>query len=585
MKKNKEKNLTITKEEIETNHIVKSNKSYLIVFSILFLAIFLLLVGSLFRTNVTPDYPIVIMGADNKLMVITKDNDLNDITNIDETDIVYANSDIRYILYTDGANLYLLNTTSTDNKILLTEDACMYGFSSDDKFVYYVKNDKDLYIYNIKNKSSILVDTDVTKVLDVSLTNVIYEKDSHLLVKDIDNGEIDIVSKNYDDIILSKDGKSMLYSTTNTENTYNYYLYNFNDFNNEKVLSNVVELLSYNDNFTKFIYTTNSDETINIYNMISDSLASSDKRFVSILDDDTKTKEEKEANKEEQAQVEVRNSMRDYAKNYTKASFDVYYQNKETSTLLASNINKVYVDDIVTKSIIYTKVNWSDTLDLSTFTSLDDFKEALESEKENGLYYQIDTNKESLLKDNVKEDIEVEYSTSEIYFVEDSNLYFSKINSVSKSTTLATLIDSNVTSSITESTSDMGLIYLMKDTDDTNTLKYAKNGKVSIISTNCYEEFKISETENSVYYIKDYADNAGKFMLYNGILNSKIADGVNTFIYINDDLIYATKDYDEETKTCDLYRLNSNSKLELVYKGISKWYDPVTKKIDEEALS
>ena len=78
----KEKNLTITLEEIENNHIVKSTKSYLIVFSTLFLSILLLLIGSLFRNNITPDYPIVFKGADNRLMVITRNNDVNDITNI-----------------------------------------------------------------------------------------------------------------------------------------------------------------------------------------------------------------------------------------------------------------------------------------------------------------------------------------------------------------------------------------------------------------------------------------------------------------------------------------------------------------------
>ena len=89
-KKNKEKNLTITEEEIRTNHIVKSSKSYLIVFSIMFLSIFLLLVGSLFRTNITPDYPFVFMGSDNHLRVITRNNDVNNITDIKETDIQFT---------------------------------------------------------------------------------------------------------------------------------------------------------------------------------------------------------------------------------------------------------------------------------------------------------------------------------------------------------------------------------------------------------------------------------------------------------------------------------------------------------------
>ena len=203
----KEKNLTITQEEIESNHIVKSTKSYLIVFSILFLSILLLLVGSLFRTNITPDYPIVFKGSDNRLMVITRNNDVNDITNIEETDIVYANSDVRYILYTDKNTLYLLDTTSTNNKKILTNNANSYGFSSDDKYVYYIENNKDLHLYNRKTASDTLIDTDVTKFLDISLNYAIYEKDNCLIVKDIETGSSDIAAKSYEEIILSKDGK------------------------------------------------------------------------------------------------------------------------------------------------------------------------------------------------------------------------------------------------------------------------------------------------------------------------------------------------------------------------------------------
>ena len=97
MKKKKEiKNLALTEEEIATNHIVKSNKTYLIVFGIFFLTIILLLVGSLFRTNITPDYPLVFRDANNKLMVITKSGSgKKDITTITDANIVYANKDIR----------------------------------------------------------------------------------------------------------------------------------------------------------------------------------------------------------------------------------------------------------------------------------------------------------------------------------------------------------------------------------------------------------------------------------------------------------------------------------------------------------
>ena len=580
----KEKNLTITEEEIKNNHIVKSTKSYLIVFSTMFLSIFLLLIGSLFRTNVTPDYPIVFKGADNRLMVITRNNDVNDITDIDETDIVYANSDIRYILYTDKNTLYLLDTTSTENKKILTNKASSYGFSSDDKYVYYIENNKDLYIYNRKTSSTYLVDSNVTKLLDVSLDYVIYEKDNSLLVKNIATQTIDTVAKSYEDIILSKDGKKMLYSNLNQDESLSYYLYNFSDFSNDRVLSNIEELLNYNPNFTKFIYTTKTTDTINIYNYIKDSKASSDKKFVA-LDKNSATKEELEANKRLQEEISLRNEMRDYAKNYTVKAYEVYYQNNQTKTLLASSVNKVYIDDITDRKIIYTKMNWNSNFDLSNYTSLEEFKKDIETNKENGLYYKITDSEASLIKENVNDTLAVELlGNDEIYFSEDNNLYYSKITN--RKASAYKEVASNLVNPIKNMTSDIGLIYLVKE-NESYILKYISNGKSGIINTNVYPEFiTISETENSIYYLKDYENNQGKLIIYNGIINSKIADDVNSFIYINDDLMYATKNFDEKSSTCDLYRLNG-SKLTLVYKGVSKWYNPIAKEStnDEEALN
>ena len=580
----KEKNLTITQEEIESNHIVKSTKSYLIVFSILFLSILLLLVGSLFRTNITPDYPIVFKGADNRLMVITRNNDVNDITNIEETDIVYANSDVRYILYTDKNTLYLLDTISTNNKKILTNNANSYGFSSDDKYVYYIENNKDLHLYHRKTASDTLIDTDVTKFLDISLNYAIYEKDNCLIVKDTETGSSDIAAKSYEEIILSKDGKKMLYSNLNTDESLNYYLYNFVDSSNERILTDIEELLSYNANFTKFIYTTKTTDTINIYNNIKDSKASSDKKFVA-LDKDSVTKEEYEANQKLEAEINLRNEMRDYAKNYTVSAYDVYYQNNQTKTLLASSVNKVYINDITDRKLIYTKMNWNSNFDLASYTSLEEFKKDIEANKENGLYYKVIDTEASLVKENVNETLVVELLSGDgIYFSEDNNLYYSKVTN--KKAGAYKLVAENLINPIKDMTSDVGLIYLVKE-NDTNTLKYISGGKSSIISTNVYPEYiTISETENAIYYLKNYENNQGKLMLYNGIINSKIADGVNSFIYINDDLMYATKNFDEKSSTCDLYRLNG-SKLTLVYKGVSKWYNPIAKEstIKKEVLT
>ena len=155
MKKKKEiKNLALTEEEIATNHIVKSNKTYLIVFGIFFLTIILLLVGSLFRTNITPDYPLVFRDANNKLMVITKSGSGKKDITITDANIVYANKDIRYLLYSHNNALFLLDTTSGGEGKKLAEDITKYGFSSDDKTVYYITKSNELHIYNRKNNAT-----------------------------------------------------------------------------------------------------------------------------------------------------------------------------------------------------------------------------------------------------------------------------------------------------------------------------------------------------------------------------------------------------------------------------------------------
>ena len=230
-------------------------------------------------------------------------------------------------------------------------------------------------------------------------------------------------------------------------------------------------------------------------------------------------------------------------------------------------------------------MNWNSNFDLASYTSLEEFKKDIEANKENGLYYKVIDTEASLVKENVNETLVVELLSGDgIYFSEDNNLYYSKVTN--KKAGAYKLVAENLINSIKDMTSDVGLIYLVKE-NDTNTLKYISGGKSSVISTNVYSEYiTISETENAVYYLKDYENNQGKLMLYNGIINSKIADDVNSFIYINDDLMYATKNFDEKSSTCDLYRLNG-SKLTLVYKGVSKWYNPIAKEStnDEKALA
>lgn len=567
----------LTAEEIANNHIVQNNKSYFIVFGILFLSICLLVVGSLFRNNITPDYPLVFIDANNKLMVITKTgSSKNDITNIEDANIVYANEDIRYILYTNNTSLYLLDTTSGGEGTLLSKNAKDYGFSSDDEAIYYIEEDNSLYVYIRKNKTSYLIDNNVKKTIDVIDNYVIYGKEDSLLIKDYLNLSVDTIASSYGDVYISEDYDYILYSTDNSDYK-DYYLYNIATTSNNKILNRVYELLNYNTDFSEFIYTSKNDDSLNIYEELKDSLVDSDRKFVVYSDSDvengTITEEQKTQNEEESILVSERNRMREYARNYPNSGYNLYYQLKETKTLLASGVIDVYVDDYEDKRVVYTKNTWNNILDLKDYNTFDDFKNALETNKTKGLYYQVNTDTPSLVKDNIGDNIELIYKENDgIYYIENTNLYYSQVFGHKAST--STLVDSNLITTKLDKVLDLGVVYL---TSDNNSLKYVSKGRSRLINQDVYREFiEVSESEDAIYYLRNYANHSGTLMLFNGIRNSKLSDNVSSFIYINDELMYATKDYDEETKTSDLYRLNG-SKFTFIYKGILEWFSPVAK--------
>ena len=265
--------------------------------------------------------------------------------------------------------------------------------------------------------------------------------------------------------------------------------------------------------------------------------------------------------------------MREYARNYPNSGYNLYYQLKETKTLLASGVIDVYVDDYDNKRVVYTKNTWNNILDLKDYNTLDEFKKALESNKTKGLYYQINTDTPSLIKDNIGDNIELIYKENDgVYYIENTNLYYSQV--FGRKASSSTLVDSNLITTKLDKVLDLGVVYL---TSDNNSLKYVSKGRSRLINQDVYREFiEVSETEDAIYYLRNYANHSGTLMLFNGIRNSKLSDNVSSFIYINDELMYATKDYDEETKTSDLYRLNG-SKFTFIYKGILEWFSPVAK--------
>src|SRR5574344_2840167 len=575
-------NMRCSMNSINKNYHPNKKKAFIIVFGLLIISFLSVFGGLIFRNFINRDYPLVFVDSNNKLMFITKsDNNKNDIASIENANIVYATNDTRYLLYTNGTILYLLDTTVGGVGTKIIENAKTYGFSKDDKFVYYIDENDNLYLYNRDNGEAIYVSKEVSKVELIKDDIVIFGSNGSLNYYYISTGNINKISDNYKTVELNSDGKIILYSTVNNDLS-DYYTYNLNDLSSSKVLSNVVKLYDKDNNYTKFIYTKVSTTKKDLSNAIKDDSLTADKQFVDYTyadyENHKSTKEVYEANKANKKLVDLRNQMREYLKNYAIYGEDIFYQNNNSTTLIASNINKLYYYDIKTQKYSYTTSNWeNDAINLASYDDIEAFYSDLETKKLNSLYYKVSTNAESMAYKNITTDAKVIIRNNDEYYllVKDNdyyNLFYSKISN--KQIKSVGEIDTNLLNYKLVIDYIDGYLYC-NYINGHYYLDMVQDGKVKTIAEDVNPEFiVVSEGKDSIYYLKTTNDNVGDLQLYNGIRTSKLAENIHSFLYLNNDLIYVTKDYDSITKTSDLYRLNS-AHLTLIYKNIADWYNPI----------
>ena len=546
------------------NYICNKKRSYFIVFGLLLFSFLIVFGGLIFRNLFRHDYPLLFIDANNKLMYITKSlNNKNDIASIDNADIKYANNDTRSILYTNNGVLYSLDTTTGGMGHKIAENATSYGFSSDDKYIYYIDNKNSYYIYIPSTDSYKLIDNNVTNIEEANEDITIYSVNSSLRYYSFSNNQTNKIIDNYYDVKLNTDNKTILYSIMNN-NLLDYYIYNIQSNNSEQVLSGITKLYTNDVNYTKFIYTKPSTKKKDITKAIKDDLANDDK-IATTKNDDARN---------------LRNQIRTYLDSYEILRQDIYYQNNNINTLIASNVNELYYFDIKNQRYSYTTYSFeNNSIDVSSYEDIESFYSDFESKKLNSLYFKVSTNEESMAYKNIASDIKINIRNDNEYYLivknnDYYNLYYSKINN--KKIKLVGEIDTNLLTSNLNTNYIDGYLYC-NNINDHIYLNLVNDGKVKTVGTDVIpEKYEVSEGKDSVYYLK----NNSELLLYNGIRTSKIADGVHSFIYISNDLLYVTKNYDSVTKTSDLYRL-SNNHLTLIYKDIADWYSPLSKVKEE----
>ena len=564
-------------------------RSYLIVFGLLTLSFVLVFGGLIFRSKNHPDFPLVFTDANNRLMFITKSNNSkNDIASISNASIVYANNNTRYLLYTNNNALYLLDTTVGGVGTKISNNVISYGFSVDDKFVYYIDNNNDLFIYNRNDSKKIKISDKVNKIELVKDNHLIYNQNGKLIYQNINSKPV-VISDNYVTVELNKDSKLLLYSVIK-DDLKDYYIYDISNNQSRMVLEGITKLYTKDNNFTKFIYTTPSNTVKDVSNALRDPYSYTDKNYHSYDYSDFTSgrvnKAQYEANQLLGKQIDFRNELRNYVKNYGKLGNDLHYKNNETTSLIAANINKLYYYDLKNQVYSYTTYSFeNNVIDISNYKDddIEKFYSDFEAARLNSMYYKAGNANPTMTYKNITANAKVDIRGNDYYlFVENNelyNLYHSKISN--KNAKLVGEIDHNLLASKFVDDYSDGCLYFTKK-DDKYNLNVVNEGKNKVLAEDVKPKYiAVSEGKDSIYYLKVTGDNICDLNLFNGIRTSKLADNVYSFMYINNDLIYVTKNYNANSNTSDLYRLDGNH-LTFIYKDIADWYSPLKDDIEEE---
>ena len=566
-------------------------RSYLLVFGLLSLSFTLVFGSLLFKTKLHPDYPLVFSDSNNKLMFITKSNNSkNDIASITNANISYANNDTRYLLYTNNNSLYLLDTTIGGVGERISLSVLSYGFSLDDKYVYYIDNNNTLHIYDRINRENIKIANNVKKLELMKDNILIYNQNDNLVFQKVNDTPV-LISDTYETVELNNENKLILYSVKDGDYL-NYFVYDIQSNNFEKVLDNIYKLYDKDSSYTKFVYTVKSTINKDATNVLKDQFEHSDKKFVSYSYEDYTskkvTKAVYEANQREQKQIDYRNQIRIALKEYGIIGYDLYFKNNNITNLVASNINDLYYYDYKNQIYSYSAYNFENNeLNIDDYDdeyNLEKFKNDLEALKLNTLFLKYGNQDAVMAYKNITSPAKVYLRNNSEYYLlieKDSyyNLYYSKINN--RTIKLVGEVDTKLISNKLNKDYAYGYLFI-NYINDKYYLNVITDGRVKTIAEDINKDYYVvSENKETIYYLKTKGDYNNDLNVYNGIRTSRLASDLYSFMYINNDLIYVTKNYDDVTKTSDLYRIDGN-RLTLIYKDINDWYSPLIDNEEED---
>lgn len=458
-----------------------SLKQILIAVVCVVLAILLIrgIANSFSKESKVPDYGVVYTTDDGDLMVVGANGKKPvKLANNSSNDVEYANTTERYILFTKDDNLYLYDKKDGEDTTKIDKDVSSFGFSDDDKYIYYVNDDAELYTYKKESKK---IDNDVTYVIGTADNNIFYTKDDELYVRNMNAKKDKVkIASEVKNQVLSEDGSKVLYQNEDGD----LYIYKVSSKKAVKIASDVYDVLDGNEELDKLMYITNDGDVYYVSGTKATKLVSE----VDVLDVDVEEKQLVYLNEDD----------------------ELYYQKGTKSPV------KIDDTDDITKAYIYNG---------------NEIYYVVADGEDYDLYYSKVGSKASSPK-TVKEDI-----SSYVYSYYDKGLivfsevesYVGELNLV-KGGKVTKIADDVYTSSVNPNHKGNKIYFLGNyDGEDKNGSLMSTTGKKA--KTLVEDVYKFDYVKDKLIYVSTgYSSKSGKFDLnvYNGRKLINIADGVKS---------------------------------------------------------
>lgn len=463
----------------------------------------------------------------NKNLYVASSSENKNRLDIDVTKILFKKDNI--VIYNKGEEVYLYNiTTKEKNSILQDYDSNKkINISNNLKQILYVSTNKELKIYNIDNKDSIVKATDVYNIVNYS--------EDFSKIKYTKLGE----NKKYFDLFINdnpEDNPIQKYQCT--IHNFDEYLYSANTqaSDTENHIYHLYESIDY------YIYFDENNKwhnvTLELYNYCNGADPSA---------------ELKEQIRKDETSVQL---------------YNIYSLNGEEEKELVKDIYEVITseDDIV----VYTKLNIKNEnkVKISSLTSVDEIKNIINQIKPTLNYTSIEKTDELLIDSfDTKNKNNVNIVNGKIYAYETNENndlilyeYDSKTTNKEKISDKGFIINTNILK--------FDILYLDNFNNETHRgdLIGRTDGKNTNIDTDVYSV--LQHDNNNLYYYKDFNFEKlnGTYIINNINKNKKeIIDDVSIVLNGTKDKYYIFKDYSSTSKTYSLFIKNNNTQKPIEY--------------------